>query len=252
MRWHPGCRCGRLRPADRKPFMATITAPEPPTLPVASGSDPDERLFRKLNRMEARAEIVNGRIKKLGMSGFRASFASLQIMASLRERFGIYKVGSMVGPPELDYKVNLPNRRTFRPDASFYTGPDTGMEFAAGAPAFAAEVRSRDDYGLRAEREILDKRRDYFAAGTLAIWEVDLKSGDVVRVYRHGNADTPAAVTSPTPNLPCPAGPCLWTTFFRPTPNPNQLPWNTSAPPTNSPLTLPTSSSTPASPRRRR
>jgi Uma2 family endonuclease len=36
------------------------------------------------------------------------------------------------------------------------------------------------------------KRADYFAAGTLVVWDVDLVSDDVVRVYRAGNPDQPA------------------------------------------------------------
>ncbi len=57
---------------------------------------------------------------------------------------------------------------------------------------FAAEVRSEGDYGPIAEREIAAKRADYFAAGTLVVWDVDLLSGDVVRVYRAGEPDNPA------------------------------------------------------------
>ena len=44
-------------------------------------------------------------------------------------------------------KVNLPNRQSFSPDATFYTGEAAGMKFGEGAPAFAAEVRSEGDYG---------------------------------------------------------------------------------------------------------
>ena len=58
------------------------------------------------------------------------------------------------------------------------------MKFADGAPVFAAEVRSEGDYGPRAEDELADKRADYFAAGTLVVWDVDLLGEDVVRVYR--------------------------------------------------------------------
>jgi Uma2 family endonuclease len=36
------------------------------------------------------------------------------------------------------------------------------------------------------------KRRDYFAAGTLVVWDVDLLGEEVVKVYR---AATPAAPT---------------------------------------------------------
>jgi Uma2 family endonuclease len=35
------------------------------------------------------------------------------------------------------------------------------------------------------------KRADYFAAGTLVVWDVDLTSEDVVRVYRSSDAERP-------------------------------------------------------------
>ena len=59
---------------------------------------------------------------------------------------------------------------------------------------FAVEVRSENDYGPAAEREMAAKRADYFAAGTLVVWDVDLLANDVGRVYRHGDAERPAAV----------------------------------------------------------
>ncbi len=91
------------------------------------------------------------------------------------------------------------------------------MKFADGAPDFAVEVRSENDYGGVAkphggwgaergcdadtpstrEREMRNKRADYFAAGTLVVWDVDLLNEDVVRVYRNGDADTPDAIYRP-------------------------------------------------------
>ena len=41
-----------------------------------------------------------------------------------------------------------------------------------GAPLFAAEVRSKNDYGPKVERTILARSADYFAAGTLARWDL--------------------------------------------------------------------------------
>ena len=67
------------------------------------------------------------------------------------------------------------------------------MRFLEGAPIFAAEVRSENDYGPAAERAIDEKRADYFATGTLVVWDVDLLSVDVVKVYR---ASDPAAPTA--------------------------------------------------------
>lgn len=35
------------------------------------------------------------------------------------------------------------------------------------------------------------KRRDYFAAGTLVVWDVDLLGEEVVRVYRASDPERP-------------------------------------------------------------
>ena len=76
------------------------------------------------------------------------------------------------------------------PDAAWWAGELT-MKFFNGAPAFAAEVRSEGDYGQAAEDEMEAKRRDYFAAGTLVVWDVDLLGDDVIRVYRASDPEQP-------------------------------------------------------------
>ena len=65
------------------------------------------------------------------------------------------------------------------------------MKFLEGAPVFAVEVRSEFDYGKKAEAVILKKRNDYFAAGTLVVWEVDLLSEDTIKVYRASDPNNP-------------------------------------------------------------
>ena len=87
--------------------------------------------------------------------------------------------------------VSLPNRSSFSPDAAWYTGKPTGMSFLKGAPVFAAEVRVEGDYGLQAEQRMADKRGDYFAAGTLCVWDVDVLSPNVVKAYHADNPETP-------------------------------------------------------------
>ncbi|MFH7027214.1 MAG: Uma2 family endonuclease [Heteroscytonema crispum UTEX LB 1556] len=76
---------------------------------------------------------------------------------------------------------------SFSPDATFYTGQPTGGKFLNGAPVFAVEVTSENDYGNAAEKDIAAKRRDYFAANTLVVWDVDVLKEEVVRVYRASN-----------------------------------------------------------------
>jgi Uma2 family endonuclease len=96
-------------------------------------------------------------------------------------------LGGYAYPDNVAFLVDLPNRKSFAPDAAFSKeAPE--MAFGKGAPIFAVEVRSEGDYGPQAEREMATKRADYFAAGTKVVWDVDLLSDDVVRVYR---ADTP-------------------------------------------------------------
>ena len=65
-----------------------------------------------------------------------------------------------------------------------------------GAPAFAAEVRSPEDFGPAAEADIAAKRADYFAAGTQIVWDVDPIREKVVRVYRAGQPDQPSVYRS--------------------------------------------------------
>jgi Uma2 family endonuclease len=89
------------------------------------------------------------------------------------------------------FRAHLPDRDSFSPDAALYVGPDPGMRFFEGAPRFAVEVRSEGDYGAAAEQAMARKRADYFAAGTVVVWDVDLLSDDVVRVYRATEPDRP-------------------------------------------------------------
>jgi hypothetical protein len=44
----------------------------------------------------------------------------------------------------------------------------------------------------RAEMRMAQKRADYFAAGTLVIWDVDLLGPDVVRCFRADDPDKPS------------------------------------------------------------
>ena len=137
----------------------------------------------------AKAEIINGEVVRIMATGGMPARASGKIFLSLsgyEQTFGGgYAFGDNVG-----FIVDLPNRQSFSPDAAWYTGELEGMKFLSGAPAFAVEVRSENDYGPVAERELAEKRRDYFAAGTLVVWDVDLLSGDVIKVYRFTDPET--------------------------------------------------------------
>lgn len=137
-----------------------------------------------------KAEIVNGEIVLMPPTGDKPSRASLKICLRLYE-YEQSAGGGIAVADNAGFIVNLPKRRSFSPDAAFYTGLRTGMKFFEGAPVFAVEVRSEGDYGARAEAPMSAKRADYFAAGTLVVWDVDLLSNEVVRVYRASEPDSP-------------------------------------------------------------
>ncbi|MCM0590337.1 MAG: Uma2 family endonuclease [Gloeotrichia echinulata IR180] len=137
-----------------------------------------------------KAEIVNGNLVLMSPTGFLPGRAGGEIYASLRDYERVTKSGYAL-PDNVGFLVNLPHRRSLSPDAGFYVGQPTGGKFLNGAPVFAAEVRSENDYGAKAEEDMAAKRRDYFAAGTLVVWDVDVLKDEVVRVYRASNPQQP-------------------------------------------------------------
>ena len=137
-----------------------------------------------------KAELVDGALLPMSPAGRMPGYAGDEIYSSLRTYSQETDSGEAVSDNK-GFLVDLPQRQSFSPDAAFYVGADDAdsMKFFPSAPVFAAEVRSEGDYGPAAERAMATKRADYFAAGTLVVWDVDLLAADVVRVYR---ADAPA------------------------------------------------------------
>jgi Uma2 family endonuclease len=142
-----------------------------------------------LYKVEGKAELVDGEIVPMAPTGGEPNYAASEIFVSLREYARRTKSGHAVND-NAAFTVNLPHRKSFSPDAAFYVGALT-MKFFEGAPVFAVEVRSEGDYGAQAERQMAAKRADYFAAGTRVVWDVDLLSEDVVRVYRASEPEQP-------------------------------------------------------------
>ena len=137
-----------------------------------------------------KAELVNGEIVLMSPSGGLPGYAGAEVFVSLRAYARRTKMGHAIAD-NVGFSVNLPHRKSFSPDAAFYVGK-LSMKFLEGAPRFAVEIRSEGDYGPAAERDIAEKRADYFAAGALVMWDVNLLAEDVVRVYR---ADKPGEPT---------------------------------------------------------
>jgi Uma2 family endonuclease len=145
--------------------------------------------------VEGKAELIGGRIVQTMGSGDLPTDVANEIFVSLR----LHAKASGRGKAKADgigYTVpELPSgRESFTPDASYYDGPRpvNRMRFIEGAPTFAVEVRSENDYGPTAEAAMAAKRDDYFQAGTVVVWDVDPQA-ETVAVYR-GDAHKPSAV----------------------------------------------------------
>lgn len=137
-----------------------------------------------------KAELVHGELVTISPTGIKPGRAGGKVFASLlrheEEHWGGYAIPDNVG-----FLVQLPNRKSFSPDAAWHVGEVDSMKFVSGAPRLAVEVRSENDYGPAAERAIADKIADYFAAGTLVVWDVDLLDDKLIRVYRFERPQTP-------------------------------------------------------------
>ena len=149
--------------------------------------------YDDLARVPGKAEIVNGEIVHMPPTGDAPGAAGDSIYFSLQMHADATNSGRAIGDNKA-FRVSLPHRQSFSPDAAYYTGPRTGMKFFSGAPVFAVEVRSEGDYRPRAEEALATKRADYFAAGTKVVWDVDLLGEDVVRKFVAQDAVKPAAV----------------------------------------------------------
>ena len=143
-----------------------------------------------LYSVPGKAELINGEVVRIMPTGGKPGRASGNLFFSLRSYEGNVG-GGYAFPDNVGFIVDLPNRGSFSPDAAWYTGELEGMKFLTGAPAFAVEVRSENDYGPASERGLAAKRRDYFAAGTLVVWDVDLLSDEVIKVYRFTDPENP-------------------------------------------------------------
>lgn len=149
-----------------------------------------DALYHELMSIEGKAEIINGELVHFMSTGDKPAYAAGVIFVSLFQYVQRTKQGRAV-QDNAGFKCNLPHRKSFSPDAAFYTGPSAGMGFFPQPPQFAVEVRSENDYGPQAERDIAQKIQDYFAAGTLVVWDVDLLSANVVSVHRASAPATP-------------------------------------------------------------
>ena len=147
-----------------------------------------EATLEDLFAVEGKAELVDGHLVLLPMTSGAHGNAVANIVTSLKLHQRAYgggrpfadNVGFVLGP-----------RNSLAPDVSWHVGP-WGNKLMDGAPVFAVEVRSEEDYGPAAERRMAAKRGVYFEAGTQVVWDVDVMRENLIRVYR---ADDPGHAT---------------------------------------------------------
>ena len=81
-----------------------------------------------LYQTEGKAELVNGELVVMAPTGDDPGFAGNEVFVSLRSYAREAGLGRAVGDNK-GFVVNLPQRKSFSPDAAFFVGQRTGMRF---------------------------------------------------------------------------------------------------------------------------
>ena len=93
-----------------------------------------DALVEELYRVEGKAEIVNGRLVRMSAAGGLHGYAAGVVFSSLFEYARQTKQGAAL-PDNVGFIVKLPRRRSFSPDAAFWTGARLTRKFPK-APRF--------------------------------------------------------------------------------------------------------------------
>jgi Uma2 family endonuclease len=117
-----------------------------------------------------KAELINGEIVLMPPTGYLPGYAASEVLISLRVHERTTKSGHAVGN-NVGYKVNLSNRASFSPDASWYTGQPTGMKFLEGVPQCllwrceAKEIMAQEQSKRWPTSEAIILQREHYAFG---------------------------------------------------------------------------------------
>ena len=114
---------------------------------------------------DVKAELVNGELVVMTPASGLHGYACAQICASLLEYARRTRRGTAI-PDNVGFIVEPSQSPLVQSRRGVWTGGALTADFIDGAPVFAVEVRSKDDYGPAAERALAAKRADYFAAGS--------------------------------------------------------------------------------------
>ena len=169
-----------------------------------------------LARVEGKAELIAGRIVHLMPTGRKPSRVASRIFRSLDDHAEAAGRGEAYADNRDSPSVRWPpavNRSPRTPP--IFSGPFSSdeMRFLDGAPTFAVEVRSENDFGDAAEAAMAAKR-------PITLRPVPRSSGTWTRStnwcgsIESDSPDRPtlfAAARRPTPSPPSPAGGWPWT-----------------------------------------
>ncbi len=138
-----------------------------------------------LMSIKDKAELINGYVVVYPPNGYWHARLASDIVMSLDRHVDILGVGETF-TGLLAYALDMPlesGRQSFSPDASYYafTLPKTLWGPVPGPPTFAVEIRTPDELNAAGDCEYADKRKDYFFAGTLVVWDVDPVAGLVTK-----------------------------------------------------------------------
>lgn len=153
----------------------------------------DAALLTDLYAIEGKAEVIRGEIVRQPPFGLLPGVVCANLLVSLHawcqtHRLGV-ALGSTVGYEGAIIDGDL---RTFCPDVSFRRHPvnANSMRFVPGSPTFAVEIRSENDHTPTADIAIIEKRSDYFEAGTEVVWDVDPLALEI-RSYHRDSPNEP-------------------------------------------------------------
>jgi Uma2 family endonuclease len=154
-----------------------------------------QSLVDQLYLVDGKAEIIRGEIVRMSPAGGLHGIVAAMIERSLyrhEKKHG----GGTAFPDNVGFIVDLPDRESFSPDVAWFycNRKDVGEEFIEGTPALAVEVRSPGDYTPAGEAALQEKIAEYFAAGTLVVWDVDVRE-ELIRCYRASEPTKPQVFT---------------------------------------------------------
>ena len=162
------------------------------SIAMSIATDPTtEQLIAELYKIDGKAEIVGGRIVMMSPTGeCRAVRRFAIVVQSARICEGTW--WPRYTRTTLLFLVNLPNRKSFCPDAAITRARARDEVFAARRRCLRSKFAAKAIMAVRPSARWRQKRADYFAAGTKVVWDVDLlerRSGASISRRFAGAAD---------------------------------------------------------------